>query len=118
MFSSNSKEKNLSYGLQEVIEFSDINDHDLDGLVSQFVVTFPNAGQNTLAGYLQSCNLHMQRHRIRNSMARVDPWGVELRTRSILHRREYRVRGPNSLWHIDSNHAQTYKVENRHPWWN
>ena len=94
----------LSYGLQEVIEFSDINDHDLDGLVSQFVVTFPNAGQNTLAGYLQSCNLHIQRHRIRNSMARVDPWGVELRTRSILHRREYRVRGPNSLWHIDGNH--------------
>ena len=93
-----------SYGLQEFIRFSNISDHDLDTLVSQFVVTFPNARQNTLAGYLESCNLHIQRRRIRNSIARVDPWGVELRTRRILHRREYRVRGPNSLWHIDGNH--------------
>ena len=93
-----------SYGLQEFVRFSDISDQDLDALVSRFVVTFPRAGQNTLAGYLQSCNLHIQRRRIRSSMARVDPWGVEQRTRNILHRREYRVKGPNSLWHIDGCH--------------
>ena len=37
-------------------------------------------------------------------MLRVDPWGVQQRMRNILHRREYRVKGPNSLWHIDGNH--------------
>lgn len=94
----------LSYGLEEFVRFSDINDHDLDTLVSRFVATFPNAGQNTLAGYLQSCNLHVQRQRIRNSMTRVDPLGIERRICGILHRREYRVKGPNSLWHIDGHH--------------
>lgn len=37
-------------------------------------------------------------------MLRVDPCGVQQRMRNILHRREYKVKGPNSLWHIDGNH--------------
>ena len=94
----------LRYELQEFVSFSDISDEDLDSLVIRFVATFPNAGQNTLAGYLQSCNLRIQRQRIRDTMARIDPEGTALRTRNILHRREYRVQGPNSLWHIDGNH--------------
>ena len=34
----------------------------------------------------------------------MDPWGVEQRSRRILHRRKYTVPGPNSLCHIDGNH--------------
>lgn len=94
----------LRYELQEFVSFSDISDEDLDSLVTRFVATFPNAGQNTLADYLQSCNLHTQRQRIRDTMTRIDPEGTALRTRNILRRREYRVQGPNSLWHIDGNH--------------
>ena len=94
----------LEYGLQEIIEYSIINDEDLDEIVSTFVADFPCAGQKTLAGYLSSHGYHIQRWRIRESLLRVDPWGVEQRTRNILHRRQYRVRGPNSLWHIDGNH--------------
>lgn len=37
-------------------------------------------------------------------MLRVDPCGVEERMRNILHRRRYKVKGPNSLCHIDGNH--------------
>ena len=94
----------LSYGLQEYVTFSVINDQDLDELVKQFVTNFPCAGQKTLSGHLQAQGFHIQRWRIRDSLLRVDPWGVEQRTRNILHRRQYRVRGPNSLWHIDGNH--------------
>ena len=94
----------LEYGLQEVIRFSDLNDQDLDDLVTKFVIDFPCAGQKTLAGHLQSQGYHVQRWRIRESLLRVDPWGVQQRTRNILHRRQYRVKGPNSLWHIDGNH--------------
>ena len=36
-------------------------------------------------------------------MARIDPEGTALRTQNILHQREYRVQGPNNLWHIDGN---------------
>jgi len=94
----------LSYHLQEMVEFSEINDQDLDELVAEFVNIFPCAGQKTLAGYLQTRNYHIQRWRIRESMLRVDPCGVQQRMRSILHRRRYKVKGPNSLWHIDGNH--------------
>ena len=94
----------LEYGLQEIIEYSTINDEDLDEIVSTFVADFPCAGQKTLAGYLSSHGYHIQRWRIRESLLRVDPWGVEQRTRNILYHQQYRVRGPNSLWHIDGNH--------------
>ena len=94
----------LEYGLEDSVRFNDISDQSLDELVSQFVNAFPCAGQKTLAGYLQSQAYHIQRWRIRESMLRVDPWGVEQRMRRILHRRKYKVRSPNSLWHIDGNH--------------
>ena len=94
----------LEYGLQEIIKYSYIDDQDLDNIVVNFVADFPCAGQKTLAGFLYSQGYHIQRWRIRDSMLRVDPWGVEQRTRNILHRRRYQVKGPNSLWHIDGNH--------------
>ena len=35
---------------------------------------------------------------------RVDPRGVRLRFRQVLHHRRYNVCMPNSLWHIDGYH--------------
>ena len=91
----------LDYGLQFIQEFSHMNDADLDELVTAFVRCFPSAGQKTVAGYLQSHGHHIQRWRIRESLLRVDPWGVQQRSQRVLHRRKYKVAGPNSLWHID-----------------
>lgn len=93
-----------SFNLQEMVEFSEISDQDLDELVARFVEMFPCAGQKSLAGCLQAQNYRIQRWRIRESMLRVDPCGMEERMRNILHRRRYKVKGPNSLWHIDGNH--------------
>lgn len=95
----------LDYGLQYIQEFSQMSDADLDELVTTFVSNFPSAGQKTLAGYLLSQGHHIQRWKIRESLLRVDPWGVEQRSRRILHRRKYTVAGPNSLWHIDGMYS-------------
>ena len=94
----------LEFGLEYISGYSQISDEDLDDLVTAFVGNLPSAGQVSLAGYLQSQGHHIQRWRIHDSMLRVDPWGVQQRSRRILHRRRYRVPGPNSLWHIDGNH--------------
>ena len=96
----------LDFGFQYITDFTQISDQDLGNLVTEFV-SFPSAGQNSPAGYLQSLDHHIQQWRIHESMFRVDPWGVQKRSRCILHRRRYRVAGPNSLWHIDGNHKLT-----------
>ena len=95
----------LDYELQYIQEFSQMSDANLDEIVTEFVRNFPSAGQKTLAGYLLSQGHHIQRWRIRESLLRVDPWGVEQRSRRVLHRRKYAVAGPNSLWHIDGMYA-------------
>ena len=42
--------------------------------------------------------------RVRDSIHRVDKDGVKARKNGRLHRRVYNVKGPNHLWHIDTNH--------------
>ena len=46
----------------------------------------------------------MQRQRVRESLRRVDPSGVQGRIRRVLHRRTYQVDCPNGLWHLDGYH--------------
>ena len=94
----------VEFGLDRFIQYSPISDAELDELVVNFVANFPTAGQKQLARHLSSLGYRIQRFKIRDSLYRVDPWGVQLRSRRLLHRRKYKVAGPNSLWHIDGNH--------------
>ena len=94
----------LHFGLDMITAYDTISDADLDAIVSNVVLSFPSAGQTTLEGILRSRGHHIQRWRIRDSLLRVDPWGIEQRSRRVLRRRVYKVRGPNSLWHIDGLH--------------
>ena len=87
------------YGFESFLQFDAISDSDLDDVVTDFVMHFPAAGQKTLESHLCSKGLRIQRWRIRESMHRVDPWGVQERSRRVLQRRKYSVPGPNSLWH-------------------
>ena len=48
--------------------------------------------------------IKVTRAKIRESIHRVDQHGVDSRKRGRLHRRVYNVKGPNHLWHIDTNH--------------
>ena len=94
----------LQFGLEGLVNFDDISDNDLDDIVGRFVAALPSAGQKTIEGHLRSEGYRIQRQRIRESLLRVDPWGVHQRCRRVLHRHKYKVAGPNSLWHIDGLH--------------
>ncbi|PIK43879.1 hypothetical protein BSL78_19271 [Apostichopus japonicus] len=84
--------------------FSEPKNAELDEMVKAAVGKNSSYGEKMVAGLLASKNVHVQRDRIRQSIRRVDPDGVDTRKRVALHRRQYSVPGPNSLWHIDGNH--------------
>ena len=60
--------------------------------------------RKTIIGQLRSQRITVLRERVRQSLRRVDPAGIEYRARKVLHRRIYRVSSPNSLWHCDGYH--------------
>lgn len=94
----------LQYGLESVVQFSDLSDDQLDGITAQFVHTHPFCGRVSYQGFLRSVGLHIQQARVYESLRRVDQRGLERRFRLVLRRRQYSVCMPNSLWHIDGHH--------------
>ena len=70
----------------------------------QVVNEFPNCGELMLNELLKNKGIRVQRFQLRDSIHRVDKAGVKDRTRGRLKRRTYNVKGPNHLWHIDTNH--------------
>ena len=94
----------LQYGLSDAVSFSDVDDGELDEITTLYVATHPFCGQRSFDGFLRGFGLRIQRCRIRESLSRVDPRGVQQRLRRALHRRRYSVCMPNSLWHIDGHH--------------
>ena len=91
------------YGISQNNGFQ-ISDLELDNAVCEITALFPRIGANSVSGRLRSKGMFIQRERVRQSLRRVDPLLVRSRCRRILHRREYRVPHPNSLWHIDGYH--------------
>lgn len=85
------------------IRSSDFADADLDHLVERIVLLHPQCGEKTVSSQLKSQGYKIQRQRVRESIKRVNPIGVQLRSRS-LHRRVYHVESPNTLWHVDGYH--------------
>lgn len=94
----------IQFGLQDQVNFTEMDDTCLDAITQRFVDSHPNSGERSLTGFLRSTGLRVQRYRIRESLMRVDPRGVQMRFRQVLHRRRYNVTMPNSLWHIDGYH--------------
>ena len=92
------------YGIRLRERYSTINDHDLNELISTLAYNNPNLGERSIDGILRSSGIIVQRQRIRDALWSADPEGVLLRLRRSLHRREYDVEAPNSLWHIDGYH--------------
>ena len=92
-------------GTNHSSRYSEISDNDLDALVYDIRQRHPHSGQNLIQGHLRSINIHVQRHRIRSALHRVDPLGALLRRHQPITRRSYSVPGPNSLWHVDGHHS-------------
>ena len=94
------------YGIQDITEFLQLTDEQLDSHVSNFMQQHGNlVGFSMTSGYLRSLGLRVQRDRIRASISRVDPSNVHLRWAVVVSRRTYSVAGPNSLWHLDGHHS-------------
>ena len=53
---------------------------------------------------LRGKGIKVQRMRLRDSIHLVDECGVLARKKGRLHRRVDNVKGPNQLWHVDTNH--------------
>ncbi|KAF3833232.1 hypothetical protein F7725_026897 [Dissostichus mawsoni] len=76
-----------------------------DDLIKEIVAGNNQIGPESVRAQLQAQQMWIQRRRVRDSMRRIDPEAAALRAMSQrLHRRAYRVAGPNSLWHLDGNH--------------
>ena len=85
-------------------KFADLTNEQLDVYVQQISSLHPHLGEKSVNGRLKSQGIVVQRDRIRESMRRVDPTGVQSRARRALHRRTYSVCAPNELWHLDGYH--------------
>ncbi|XP_034063866.1 uncharacterized protein LOC117540973 isoform X2 [Gymnodraco acuticeps] len=83
-----------------------LDDNSLDETVTQILQHHPNSGYKMMVGHLNARGIRIQRQRVQESMRRVDPGGVLIRTLQLnpRRRRKYFVPAPNSLWHIDGNH--------------
>ena len=88
----------------ESYRYSDVSDSQLDEMVNNIIQLQPSHGIRTVQSRLRASGFTLQRERVRESLHRVDPLGIESRLRRTLHRRQYSVPGPNSLWHIDGYH--------------
>ena len=84
--------------------YSDVSDQELDGIIQTYKRTHPNDGEAIVMGYIRSQGIHVPRRRIRESLHRVDPAGIEERRLTTIRRREYHVDAPNDVWHMDGHH--------------
>ena len=84
--------------------YSVIDDQHLDELVAAASSLHPQWGIRMVKGYLQSKGVRVQWKRIRQSLLRTDPIGLMERWTRTIKRRQYNVKYPLSLWHIDGNH--------------
>ena len=91
------------YGLSK-LTFSDVTEEQLDAHVAEIAKDFPFCGEKMFKQILEQKGIRVQRMRLRDSIHRVDAEGVENRRKRRLHRRVYNVKGPNHLWHVDTNH--------------
>jgi hypothetical protein len=89
--------------------FSPLSDEELDALVFEVLQSFPNYGRAMVTGELLRRGHRIQRFRLRESYVRVHGtprvWGQR-----NIPRRPYRVAGPNSLWHHDGQHGESFYI--------
>ncbi|KAK7018052.1 hypothetical protein VNI00_018425 [Paramarasmius palmivorus] len=83
---------------------STLSDDELDTVLGHILQIFPAFGRRMILGHLQHLGHHVPRERVRASYERVTGAPAQLTARPI-HRRRYRVAGPNSLWHHDGQHG-------------
>ena len=89
---------------QSKLDFCDISDEELDHYVEETRKEFPRCGKLLLKQLLYGKGVKVQRMRLRDSLHKVDGLGVQKRKKKRLQRIVYNVKGPKTLWHVDTNH--------------
>lgn len=94
------------FGLSVNQTYSNLTDEELDDAVRHIHNEIPTAGYRIVKGRLRSMGINVQWRRLTASMHRVDALGILSRLTGLgcIVRRTYSVRGPLSLWHVDTNH--------------
>ena len=95
--------RHQEYGIQQRSTYSTISNEDLDCILNNILVDFPETGYKRMTGFLRFLRSQI---RIREAIRRVNPAGIMLRALRphVTHRRSYQVFSPLALWHIDGNH--------------
>lgn len=77
-----------------------------DGIVllTEIISAMPNAGERLIRGALLSRGMVIRRSLLRNLLNEVDHVGRAARRSRPIQRRIYNVKGPNHLWHMDTDH--------------
>lgn len=84
--------------------YTRLTNPQLDTLIQSFKQSRPQSGIRYATGFLRRSNLRVQRHRVIQSLRRVDGIGNFLRHQQKIRRRRYYVKFPNALWHVDGHH--------------
>ncbi|MED6282248.1 hypothetical protein CHARACLAT_030056 [Characodon lateralis] len=96
----------VEFGLSVSQNYSNLTDEELDDAVQRIHDEIPKAGYRMVKGSLRSMGVNVQWRRLTASMHRVDALGILSRLTGLgcIVWRTYTVRGPLSLWHVDTNH--------------
>ena len=92
------------YGISIRAQYAEITDDELDLMTRSIQSSFPMCGNRSMQGHLLSRGIRVQQIRVRESLRRIDPHGSFTRRLRTIRRRQYNVRAPRSLYHIDGNH--------------
>lgn len=87
--------------------FTTLSNDELRPIIRQINEQSPNTGILGMLSHLRSKTppILLQRARCCVLMRLIDPQGTAARWAQAIRRRQYSVPTPNSLWHIDTNHA-------------
>ena len=99
------------YGLSIRATYTDLTDQELSELI-RGIEEVESKGYRTVRAELEAKGIRVQEYRVRRLMRDLNPCGVLMRRLFLrtVNRRQYSVRAPLSLWHIDGNHKLIRQV--------
>ena len=87
--------------------YTTLSNTELTPIIREINEQLFNTGALGMLSHLRSKvpRIILQRKRCREILRLVDPQGTAKRFAQSIKRRQYNVPTPNSLWHVDTNHA-------------
>ena len=94
------------YGLSVSALYSEITDIELDSIVKQIKVMFPNSGYRLMSGHLLNQGCRISQAHIIEPMHRVDPDGIAVRWSTIIERSLVATLTVEYGWKSQANQVQ------------